>query len=74
MMETFVILEHAARDPACKILIWTASGEKAFSSGAALRGDKTVHVPKHAVSDYQKRGMVSPKGDMVLAAQTIAFW
>ena len=72
--ETFVVLEHAARDPAVEVLIWTATGERAFSSGAALRGDKTVHVPKHALEDYAKRGMLSRPGDMVMAAQTIAFW
>ena len=60
MMETFVILEHAARDPACKVLVWTATGEKAFSSGAALRGDKAVHVPRRAVEEYKARGMASP--------------
>ena len=34
--ETFLVLEYARRDPACKVLIWTATGQRAFSSGAAF--------------------------------------
>ena len=50
-----VLAWRQARDPAVEVLIWTATGERAFSSGAALRGDKTVHVPKHALEDYVSR-------------------
>ena len=34
--ETFLILEYARRDPECKVLVWTATGERAFSSGASF--------------------------------------
>ena len=45
MMETFLVLPHAKEDPDVLVLIWTATGEKACS-GAALRGDRTMYVPK----------------------------
>lgn len=39
-----------------------------------MRGDRTVHVPQHAVADYSRRGMHSSPRDLVLGRQTIAFW
>ena len=72
---------------ACKFLIveslvGTGCGDRAFSSGAALKGDGehfTVHIPPHVVDDYEKRKMVPQPStiqpaDMVMARQTIAFW
>jgi enoyl-CoA hydratase/carnithine racemase len=80
--ETFLILEHAARDEACKVLIWTGAGERAFCAGAALKGKGEhfeEHVPSHVRNDYDSRRMfpqspaVNPP-DMVMARQTVAFW
>ena len=80
--ETFLILEHAARDDGCKVLIWTGAGDRAFSSGAALKGEGEHfenHVPSHVIKDYGARGMftqapnIQPP-DMVMARQTVAFW
>lgn len=74
MMETFVILEHAKRDPNVRVLIWTATGPKAFSSGAAVKGaDKTVHVPIECILEYSSRRM-APSADFVLESMTRAFW
>ena len=72
--EVFVVLEHAARCAGVKVLVWTAAGERAFCSGAALKGDRTVHVPAAAVAEYLERGMAPAAGDMVMANQTLAFW
>jgi len=72
-METFMVLEHARRDPRVKALVWTGTGTRAFCSGAALKGDQTVHVPRDVVKTYGARGM-APSGDWVLSAQVRAFW
>ena len=34
--EMFLVLEHARRCEDVKVLVWTASGEKSFSSGASI--------------------------------------
>eukprot|EP00747_Dinoflagellata_sp_TGD_P030424 gnl/TRDRNA2_/TRDRNA2_134614_c0_seq1.p1 gnl/TRDRNA2_/TRDRNA2_134614_c0~~gnl/TRDRNA2_/TRDRNA2_134614_c0_seq1.p1 ORF type:complete len:239 (-),score=56.11 gnl/TRDRNA2_/TRDRNA2_134614_c0_seq1:19-735(-) len=73
-MEVFLVLEHAKRDPRVKVLVWTATGSKAFNSGAALKGDMKNYVPKEIVKAYAERGMAPAGGDMVLSPQTKAFW
>lgn len=74
MMETFVVLEHARRDKSVRVLIWTGTGPKAFSSGAAVKGaDPAVHVPIECVAEYSARGM-APSSDFVLDSMTRAFW
>mmetsp|Transcript_71700 Transcript_71700/g.149849 ORF Transcript_71700/g.149849 Transcript_71700/m.149849 type:complete len:323 (-) Transcript_71700:135-1103(-) len=73
-METFMILEHVRRDPKVKALVWTSTGVRAFSSGAALKGDDTIHVDKEIVKAYRARGLAQEPGDWVLAAETKAFW
>jgi len=72
-METFMVLEHARRDSRVKVVVWTATGTRAFCSGAALKGDQTVHVPAEVIKAYAARGM-APKGDPGLSAQVKAFW
>ena len=47
------MLEHAARDDAAKVLIYTATGEKAFCSGANQKGPGELHVP--AVKNPEKQ-------------------
>ena len=49
----FLVLEHAARDDAVKVLIYTATGEKAFCSGANQKGPGELHVP--AVKNPEKQ-------------------
>lgn len=71
--EVFVVLEHAKRDPAVKAVVWAAEG-KAWSSGAALKGDQTVHVPKDCMKQYAKRNMMPKANDMVMTNTTLAFW
>lgn len=71
--ELFIMLEHAKRDPAVKAVVWAANG-KAWSSGAALRGDRSVDMPKDLQSQYRARGMFMVDGDVVMKAHTLAFW
>lgn len=56
VQETFIVLEHARRDPEVKVVIWTGAG-RAFGAGAALKGDRTVHMPSDAMAEYLSRGM-----------------
>lgn len=73
-METFLVLEHARRDPRVKALVWTGTGKRAFCSGAALKGDRSIHVAQDIVKAFKARGLAPTSDDMVLAKQTRAFW
>eukprot|EP00511_Aplanochytrium_stocchinoi_P012986 CAMPEP_0204883258 /NCGR_PEP_ID=MMETSP1349-20130617/4092_1 /ASSEMBLY_ACC=CAM_ASM_000710 /TAXON_ID=215587 /ORGANISM="Aplanochytrium stocchinoi, Strain GSBS06" /LENGTH=246 /DNA_ID=CAMNT_0052042927 /DNA_START=141 /DNA_END=878 /DNA_ORIENTATION=+ len=72
--ETFALLEHMARDDNVRVVIWTGSGDRAFNVGADLRGDRTIHMPKHIREKYLERNMGPIKGNFVLNNQTKAFW
>jgi 2-(1,2-epoxy-1,2-dihydrophenyl)acetyl-CoA isomerase len=61
--EVFMALEHAARDERVKVLIYTATGQRAFCSGAALKGAGPLHVPAHAADDYVQRGMMHDRSN-----------
>lgn len=74
MMEIMLVLEHAKRDPKVKVLLWTGTGTRAFNSGAALKGDMKIYVPKEIVNEYAARGMGPVKGDLIMAPHTKAFW
>mmetsp|Transcript_88382 Transcript_88382/g.189814 ORF Transcript_88382/g.189814 Transcript_88382/m.189814 type:complete len:305 (-) Transcript_88382:81-995(-) len=74
VMEAFLVLEHAKRDPRVKVLVWTGTGRRAFNSGAALKGDQKVYLPAEIFEAYSKRGMAPVKGDWVMAPLTKAFW
>eukprot|EP01062_Namystynia_karyoxenos_P062119 TRINITY_DN55048_c0_g1_i1.p1 TRINITY_DN55048_c0_g1~~TRINITY_DN55048_c0_g1_i1.p1 ORF type:complete len:314 (+),score=121.58 TRINITY_DN55048_c0_g1_i1:80-943(+) len=73
MGETFCILEHAKRDPAVKVLVWTGEG-KCWCSGAALKGGTSTHIPRDIQKQYAKRGLWRSPRDLVLKSQTLAFW
>eukprot|EP01065_Artemidia_motanka_P034876 TRINITY_DN42867_c0_g1_i1.p1 TRINITY_DN42867_c0_g1~~TRINITY_DN42867_c0_g1_i1.p1 ORF type:complete len:312 (+),score=158.34 TRINITY_DN42867_c0_g1_i1:76-936(+) len=73
MAEVFCILEHAKRDPKVKALVWAGKG-RAWCSGAALKGDRKIYVPKDIQKEYAKRNMMRNPRDMVLKSQTLAFW
>ena len=75
--EAFMVLEHAARDPEVKVLIWTATGERSFCSGAALKGAGPLHVPEAAATEYAKRRMMndlSDPSDSFWVPLIMAFW
>lgn len=74
VMETYLVLEHARRDPKVKALVWTGTGTRAFNAGAALKGDMKIHVPREVMTAYSQRGMAPVKGDWVQAPLTKAFW
>lgn len=74
VVETYLVLEHAKRDPRVRALVWTGTGSKSFNSGAALKGDMKVHVPAEIVEAYSKIGMAPVKGDWVQAPMAKAFW
>jgi len=74
VMESYLVLEHAKRDPRVKALVWTATGSRAFNAGAALKGDMSIHVPKEIMHAYSQRGLAPVKGDWVQAPLTKAFW
>ena len=72
-----MVLEHAARDPEVKVLIWTATGERSFCSGAALKGAGPLHVPEAAATEYAKRRMMndlSDPSDSFWVPLIMAFW
>ena len=76
-MEYFVILEHCTRCDDVKCVLWTATGDKAFGSGAALRGGIDIAVPADVVTQYDARGMAPDFGsppDVALKRQTLLFW
>lgn len=74
IMESYLVLEHARRDPRVKALVWTGTGTRAFNSGAALKGDMAVHVPREIITAYYKKGLAPVRGDWVQAPLTKAFW
>lgn len=75
MHETFFVLEHAKRDPKCKVLIWTATGSKAFSSGAAFGLNQPVSCAPEVADAYRAQKMCPGNpGDAALKTQTLAFW
>lgn len=74
LMEMFLVLDHAKRDPKVKSLVWTGAGDKAFNAGGATKGDMKIHVPKDIVRAYQARGIGPVKGDLICAPHTRAFW
>ena len=47
-----------------KALVWTATGDRAFSSGADLRGQFTSDVPEETIDAYLAENM-APSDDMV---------
>mmetsp|Transcript_47876 Transcript_47876/g.104157 ORF Transcript_47876/g.104157 Transcript_47876/m.104157 type:complete len:287 (+) Transcript_47876:73-933(+) len=73
LAEIFVIIEHAKRDPAVKVLIWTGRG-KAWCSGAALKGEQKVYVPADAIKEYKARAMMPGDKDIACKNLTLAFW
>merc|ERR1712113_209354 len=73
-MESYLVLEHARRDPRVRALVWTGTGTRAFNAGAALKGDMKRHVPKEVIAAYSEKGLAQIKGDTVQAPLTKAFW
>jgi enoyl-CoA hydratase/carnithine racemase len=71
--ETFLVLEYARRDPACKVLIWTATGQRAFSSGAAF-GVTQVDLDPEVAAAYRAKDMCPKQNDVALKTMTLAFW
>jgi len=74
IMEHYLVLEHAKRDPNVKAVVWTGTGPRSFNSGAALKGDLVTHVPRDIIVAYSKLGMAPTIGDWVQAPLTKAFW
>ena len=72
--ESFALLEHMAKDENVRAVVWTGSGTRAFSSGADLKVDKTVHLAKDIRESMLARNMGPVKGDVVLGNLTRAFW
>jgi len=78
--EMFLILEHAAQDPAVRTVLWTAAG-RAFNAGADWNGKDQEAELAAALSEelreaYLKRGMGLPPdfSDLACKALTLAFW
>ena len=71
--ETFLILEYARRDPECKVLVWTATGERAFSSGASF-GATRVDLAPDVAAAYRAKDMCPKPNDVALKTMTLAFW
>eukprot|EP00514_Thraustochytrium_sp_LLF1b_P012189 CAMPEP_0184542258 /NCGR_PEP_ID=MMETSP0199_2-20130426/1871_1 /TAXON_ID=1112570 /ORGANISM="Thraustochytrium sp., Strain LLF1b" /LENGTH=274 /DNA_ID=CAMNT_0026936029 /DNA_START=136 /DNA_END=960 /DNA_ORIENTATION=+ len=73
--EIFCVLEHCKRSKDVKVVVWTAQGEKAFCSGAALKGAGEISVPKDILGEYARRGMApNLSSDSALMNETKAFW
>ena len=71
--ESFLCLEHAKRDDAVRAVVWSATGQRAFSSGASLKGSVDPDIPTEVQAAYRRQGL-APGPDFVLKNQTIAFW
>jgi len=80
--EMFLIIEHAAHDPAVRVVVWTATG-RAFNAGAdwktMMTGEQQKEVDAHIPNDiqeaYRARGMGQPKSnDTACKNLTLAFW
>ncbi|GBG30741.1 Enoyl-CoA hydratase, mitochondrial [Hondaea fermentalgiana] len=73
--EMFFILEHCKRCDDIKVLIWTAQGDRAFSSGASFKAGVSIDVDPAIMKEYSRRGM-SPNlaTDMALVRETKAFF
>lgn len=74
--EMFLILEHINRCDDVKVVVWTASGDRAFCSGASLKpGVGDITLDEEIRVEYQRRGMSpSLKVDIAMMADTRAFW
>mmetsp|Transcript_14038 Transcript_14038/g.22928 ORF Transcript_14038/g.22928 Transcript_14038/m.22928 type:complete len:289 (+) Transcript_14038:140-1006(+) len=72
--ETFAVLEHCKRCKDVKVLVWTAEGEKAFCSGAALKPMPDVHIPEEIIQEYFNRGMAPDAKDLAYSRESHAFW
>jgi len=73
--EMFCVLEHMRRDPAVKVVVWTAQGDKAFCSGASLKGGFELNVPQEIRKQYAMRGLMpNLKSDSAFVRETKAFW
>lgn len=72
VQETFIVLEHARRDAAIKVLVWTGAG-RAWGSGASIGGNPVVHMPETARAEYLSRGM-SWEGIEIGKETSRAFW
>merc|ERR1712166_915163 len=78
--EMFLILEHAAQDPAARCVLWTGVG-RAFNAGADWNGanqQQEVHdaIPEDVRDNYLDRGMghADDNADLACKALTLAFW
>mmetsp|Transcript_18206 Transcript_18206/g.35763 ORF Transcript_18206/g.35763 Transcript_18206/m.35763 type:complete len:294 (+) Transcript_18206:169-1050(+) len=73
--EMLFILEHCKRCADVKVLIWTAEGDRAFSSGASFTPGPTIEVSEEIVKAYTRRGMYPQVNtDFSLMCETKAFY
>lgn len=74
-VEMFLVLEHCKRSPAVKVVVWTATGDKAFCSGVSLKGSRDVTVDGAVLEEYARRGMApNMVNDSAFVRETKAFW
>merc|ERR1711865_673685 len=78
--EMFLILEHAAQDPAVRALLWTGAG-RAFNAGADWNGtdqeaELTACLSSEVRENYLARGIGQPAdySDLACKRLTLAFW
>lgn len=69
ILEICMIIEHAKRDPQCKILVWTGQG-RAFSSGASFGA--ASKVDKEIIEGYSKHGKGPFPGDLALKSMVMS--
>mmetsp|Transcript_19976 Transcript_19976/g.39235 ORF Transcript_19976/g.39235 Transcript_19976/m.39235 type:complete len:300 (+) Transcript_19976:160-1059(+) len=73
--EMFILLEHCRRDVNVKVVVWTAQGERAFSSGASLGGSDKPDIPEDIFMEYGRRGLTpNLKTDNAFTRESRAFW
>jgi len=73
--ELLIVIEHINRCDAVKVVVWTGEGDKAFCSGASLKGGSDVTFSGDAKKEYAARELgPAMKTDNALLRETRAFW
>ena len=61
--ESFLILEHMRRDDLVRAVVWSATGDRAFSSGASLKGSQDPAIPMEVQKAYRMQGLAPGQSD-----------
>lgn len=70
-----ILLEECKRRADVKVVVWTSSGERAFSSGASMLPPADIELPDDMMEVYARRELTpNLRHDNALMRETRAFW